>query len=115
MPETRVFNESVFTTYANLKKFFNHSNAIQEVLSKKNEPVGAYAVGLPQHQTAFVKVDDELGYFFDPNHGIIEIQGPELAEKLYDRVSTTLLKTGDGADIAHLTFHIDFIPVTLRA
>ncbi len=75
-------------------------------------PAGAYAVGFPRHQTAFVKIDDELGFFFDPNRGITEIQGPELAEKLYERVSRTLEETGDNGRASSRVY---FTPVMLRA
>jgi hypothetical protein len=39
MAETRVFNKSIFESYANLQTFFNRSNAIQEVLEKKIYPI----------------------------------------------------------------------------
>lgn len=82
----------------------------------KAMPAGAYAVGLPVHQTAYVKINDQLGFFFDPNRGIEEIQGPEHDQKLYERVSHTLKTTGDRSDeYTSLTLHVDFEPVTLRA
>jgi hypothetical protein len=84
------------------------SNSANIIRQLKAIPVGAYAVGVPVHQTAFVKVDNQLGFFFDPNHGIIEIQGPELAEKLYERVSRTLKETGDGK---RSNPKVDFDPV----
>ncbi len=88
------------------------SNSANIVRQLQAMPVGAYAVGLPCHQTAYVKINDQLGFFFDPNHGIIEIQGPDLAQKLYERVSRSLKGTGDG--ITSFTLHVDFEPVTLR-
>jgi hypothetical protein len=86
------------------------SNSTDILLQLRAMPVGAYAVGLPRHQTALVKINDRLGFFFDPNHGIIAIQGPELAQKLYEKISHTLKTTGDGREFAH----VDIEPVTLR-
>jgi hypothetical protein len=81
----------------------------------KGLPEGAYAVGLPLHQTACIKIDNELGFFFDPNHGVIEIQGPEFAEKLYERITDSLEGTGDGSTkFPSLNLKVDFEPVTLR-
>ena len=77
----------------------------------KTLPVGAYAVGLPKHQTGFIKINDKLGYFFDPNYGVMEIQGHELAEKLYEKVSHTLKETSGSSN----TGHVDFMPITLRS
>ena len=52
-----------------------------------------------------------LGYFFDPNYGVMEIQGHELAEKLYEKVSHTLKETSGSSN----TGHVDFMPITLRS
>lgn len=75
----------------------------------------AYCIGTPQHCTAFVKIDDQFGYFFDPNHWIIEIQGNELPEKLYNQVSRALKETGDGKLIPGMMtpFRVSFAPVAL--
>ncbi len=89
------------------------ANPSEMICQIKAIPPGAYALGLPLHQTSFIKIDDRLGYFFDPNHGVFEIQGNEIAEKLYDRVSTTLKKTGETHPIGG-TLYLDFTPVTLR-
>ena len=65
----------------------------------------------------FIKINEELGYFFDPNYGIIEIQGRELAEKLYDIVSNIVrdLETGKVEINRALNLNIvRFHPVSLR-
>jgi hypothetical protein len=90
------------------------ANASEVIRQIKAIPAGAYGLGLPRHQTAFIKIDDRLGYFFDPNDGVLEIQGNELAEKLYDQVSSTLKATGETHPIFS-TLYLDFVPVTLRA
>jgi hypothetical protein len=85
----------------------------------KTLPSGAYAVTVPLHQMAFIKIDDQLGYYFDPMHGIIEIQGSELMEKLYALISSTLQKMEVGnwwlnlVGRADLRERVDFTPITL--
>jgi hypothetical protein len=87
----------------------NPSEMIRKI---KALPVGAYRVGLPVHTTAFIKVSDQLGYYFDPNYGVIEIQGSELSEKLYAQVSSVLKYTGD-SDMP-IANSVDFCPYALR-
>jgi hypothetical protein len=89
----------------------NRSEVIRQINAI---PAGAYALGLPRHLTAFIKIDDQLGYFFDPNHGVLEIQGNELAEKLYDQVSNTLKETGETHPIG-CTLYLDFVSAISRA
>lgn len=74
------------------------SNASEMIHQLQNVPTGAYVLGLPIHETAFVKINERLGYFFEPNRGIIEIQGNELGEKLYSLIDRSLNATGDGAE-----------------
>ncbi len=87
------------------------TNSSEMIRKMKALPAGAYGVALPVHMTAFIKVNDLLGYYFDPNHGVIEIQGSELSEKLYEQVSRVLRATGDGDK----NTPIDFRPVALRS
>jgi hypothetical protein len=77
-------------------------------------PVGAYAISLlPLHQTAFVKINDKLGYFFDPNCGIIEINGSVLGEKLYQLISNTV-KDVDESEDSKCIRNIELVPFALR-
>lgn len=52
-------------------------------------PSGAYTARMPGHVTVYVKIHDRLGYFFDPNDGITEIQGDSVGEELYKQVLDT--------------------------
>ncbi len=83
----------------------------------QNLPAGAYGVGLPLHQTAYIKIDDRLGYFFDPNHGITEINGDSVGEKLYELITTSLKETKGETAKGHGIFplHVDVTPVRLRS
>ncbi len=92
------------------------SQAGQIVQRLQNLPAGAYGVGLPLHQTAYIKIDDRLGYFFDPNHGITEINGDAVGEKLYELVTASLKGTGETCDkLKNVTLHLDVTPVRLRS
>jgi hypothetical protein len=42
---------------------------------------GYYHIGHKVHATVFRKVNNEWGFFMDPNLGLYEIKGPDLAEK----------------------------------
>lgn len=78
-------------------------------------PAGAYATHLPRHVTAWVKIDPMLSFFFDPNHGITEISGPEHAEVLYVLLKGTLAATGDRSEKhPNLPLYMDVNPVHLR-
>jgi hypothetical protein len=96
-----------------VKHTFNQwrSDSKEMIRQLKTLPCGAYTIVLPVHQTAFIKINDCLGYFFDPNSGIIEIQGSQLAEKLYDRVSHSLKATGNGTGKDP---YVTFRTITLR-
>lgn len=102
-------------------RYYVIRNTIAEFREKSSEmvrqikglPAGAYAVGLPTHATAFIKINDQLGYFFDPNHGAIEISGNELSEKLYEELRETLERTYDEKE-GEASEYIDFSPIALR-
>lgn len=82
----------------------------------QNLPPGAYETGLPVHQTAYVKIDRNLGFYFEPNRGIVEINGEAQGEKLYELLSESMKNTGESSK-SHpgLVLHVDVAPVTLRA
>jgi hypothetical protein len=80
-------------------------------------PEGAYAIRLPLHTIAYIKINDSLGYFFDANHGITEINGIHTGEKLYQLISKSYEETGDippANTQARVRSNIDITPVALR-
>lgn len=87
-----------------------HSNKQDMVNHLQNLLPGVYKTCVPQHATAYVKVNNNLGFFFDPNVGIIEINGPTQAEKLYELISTTQKSIGDLT--GPLGFHFNYIKIT---
>ena len=85
------------------------------VCQLQNMPAGAYEVGLPLHDVTYVKINNRLGFFFDPNHGITEINGDAVGENLYELISKTLRNTGEfSKEHKDLILHVDIIPVSLR-
>jgi hypothetical protein len=90
------------------------TNSAEMISQLRKMPTGNYAVRVTKHQTAFIKINDELGYFFDPNCGIIELQGKEIAEKLYEQLSTIWKEFGDGSGKDHYPY-FELTPVSLRA
>jgi hypothetical protein len=81
-----------------------------------NIPAGAYTIALPRHMMAYVKIHDKLGFFFDPNHGITEINGEAVDKKFYELVIGALEDTeGVPSKPGHPIFHIGITPVTLRS
>jgi hypothetical protein len=94
-----------------LSQWRSNSEMIHQL---RNIPTGAYAVSLPFHSVAFVKINDALGYYFDPNHGIIEIQGNELAEKLYEQVCISSNECEEAGNTDTSRERVSFTPVTLR-
>jgi hypothetical protein len=57
-------------------------NAIEGKTKINNLPTGAYFIGLALHACAYIKIDQTLAYFFDPNRGIYEIRGRSQGEQL---------------------------------
>lgn len=96
----------------------NEWNSAAEAMANKlqNLPAGAYSIGVPRHQTAYIKYDDTLSYFFDPNHGFTEISGINQGAELYHLITKALKETGETNHPAYqrLAPHIDVTPVTLR-
>lgn len=81
-------------------------------------PPGGYRVYFSTHATAFVKVSDELSYFFDPNVGIFEIKGESQtmpAFKLFTDVVEYLDKPEEDTFVPDINSNIvRFIPCQLR-
>lgn len=91
------------------------SNKRDMVQHLKNLPAGAYIIGVPRHATAYVKINDNLGFFFDSNEGIVEINGPTQAEEFYELISETHRRIGDFASSALNRFNtIDIMPFIKR-
>ncbi len=90
------------------------TNPAEMIRQLKTLPVGCYCFWAPTHATAFIKINDQLGYFLNPNDDLIEIEGQELAEKLYKQFSA-VVKKHDGSD-SDLDFvpRIHIMPTTLR-
>jgi len=70
------------------------SSAQRIALQLQNMPNEAYVIRLPIHTIAYIKIHDQLGYFFDANHGITEINGTHTGEKLYELISQSFEDTG---------------------
>jgi hypothetical protein len=80
-------------------------------------PVGAYAIRFSHHQMAFVKCNNNLAYYFDPSIGIIEIQGPEMINRLHTLTTGLLninMKHSSSAVGDRSRDAVDFVPYTLR-
>jgi hypothetical protein len=60
----------------------------------KKLPPGAYGVGLHNHRIGYIKMDDQLGFIWDPNKGAIALVGKKQADELlkyllkYNRYAT---------------------------
>jgi hypothetical protein len=91
------------------------SSAREITRQLQNMPAGAYEIFLPVHATNFVKIHDKLGYFFDPNNGITEINGDAVGEKLYQLISLSMQETGETYQgRSNLVLNLCVIPVRLR-
>ena len=67
-------------------KFWNENpTTMQNTIAQV--PPGAYYLGIPYHGMAYIKISDQLSYLFDANDGIIEINGVDQAEYLYQLVT----------------------------
>lgn len=63
----------------------------------------------------YVKVDSSLGFFFDPNNGITEINGEAQGENLYKLILTSFNQTKEiTAKLFPNQKEIELTPVTLR-
>ncbi len=56
----------------------------------QNLPVGAYTMFIPCHAMVYIKINQKLGYFFDPNQGILEINGEDQGRKLNELFTEVL-------------------------
>lgn len=94
------------------------NSSSEEIVRKlQTLPPGAYAVGVPKHGTAYIKINDRLGYFFDPNEGITEIQGDKVGEKLHGLISEVIdycPKSGYDTSLGKAIWMVQVSPVTLR-
>ena len=74
-------------SYAYESSWALKKDAVMDEIRKMSP--GVYKVYIPSHLTAFIKISDSLGFFLDPNVGIIEISGDAVGEKLYEILSRT--------------------------
>ena len=100
---------------SNIRHRTSHWYSQREQITQEfqNMPVGAYRAWVPNHATAYIKINANLGYFFDPNNGITEINGSAQGEKLYALVSQSLKETGEHEGETNLNV-IHFFPVSKR-
>lgn len=94
-----------------------NSSSIENISAIQNLPVGFHFVRVPKHMTAYIKINDKLGYFFDPNDGFLELRGDNVAEELHACVSEVLdyctkRETVSGGQKVHEMVAIS--PITLR-
>ncbi len=78
----------------------------------KNLSPGVYKTNLPIHATLYVKINQNLGFFVEPNKGILEIDGNLQGKVLYYLLSETLKRTG--VVPSSKLSKVEVIPVTLR-
>lgn len=69
--------------------------------------IGAYRIRFFDHSIAYIKINKDLGFFIDPNRGIITIKGDLQGDALYNLVSQCTTGETNDDDVA-------IIPVTLR-
>ena len=69
-------------------------NELEAKAKIDNLPPGSYYFGFPLHACAYIKVHSSLGYFFDPNTGIYEIQTPSQGEQVFTFFRSAYLKPG---------------------
>ncbi len=93
---------------------WNSSMNPQVATKLQNLPAGVYRTNVPRHAMAYIKINDTLSYFFDPNEGLIEINGKDQGEKLYELLKTSLDKTGGAISGCPTANFIEAYPVTLR-
>lgn len=92
------------------------SQSKQIIEKLQNMPAGAYGTYLPFHMTAYIKINDRQGFFFDPNEGIIEIIGDNVGEKLYEMLTETLKHTGENSETyPDLDYRVGIIPYQKRS
>ena len=89
-----------------------HSQAGEIIEQFQNMPAGAYRSWVPRHATVYIKINTNLGFFFDPNHGITEINGDAQGEELFKLVSKSLRETGKNEN--ETQNRVKLIPVTKR-
>jgi hypothetical protein len=81
---------------------------------------GAYLLGFGKygkeygHATAWIKISDDLSYFFDPNKGIYEIRGTSQAKELFELFSSVFKYLRKGTNAKSDEGEIVFIPYSLR-
>lgn len=73
--------------------------SFKDLKTKKNAlnylAPGPYLLGAPKHQMAFIKISNTFSLFFDPNQGVLVIEGPDQAEKLQRLVKEYFYKKED--------------------
>jgi hypothetical protein len=99
--------EGLFT-YSTTEWASNVQNIAEQL---QNMPKGAFKLCIPRHAMAYVKIDARQSFFFDPNQGIIEINGDNQGQKLHELITNTLVPSND---IRSSFNAIAITPVALR-
>lgn len=90
-------------------KDFNET--ISEIEKLEN---GVYFVNNHNHAMVYVKIEKDLGYFFNSSQGIKEINGPQ-GDVLHKLIPVSGFLNPDGSWVCDREFlKIEFTPVTLR-
>lgn len=96
----------------------NDLHSTQKVINQyqlESLPPGAYKIGLPFHATAWIKISDELGYFFDPNEGVTEIKGGNQSAALFNKLKAVFQDLPIASDSeTQISRDIYFVPYALR-
>lgn len=84
-----------------------HSKAIIQSLQQLKP--GIFRTDVPEHSTLYIKINSSLGFYMDPNEGVIEINGTEQGMFLHALMQYSFLAVkGDPKKVFSVT------PITLR-
>jgi len=78
--------------YLHQKYSCSHSSKAEFVDKFAQLPSGAYFLECCIHAMVFIKINNQLGFFFDPSHGVIEMRGDAVGEKLYEHIDAFFQK-----------------------
>lgn len=109
---------------------WNRSTPTVLITAFEQLPPGAYRIGVTIHAMALIKVNSNLAYLFDPNQGVLEINGEGVGRVLYSMLNRSLpsnesfSRDNDSYSLMHLVLKIflacqfcsvlEFIPVAPR-
>lgn len=96
---------------------WKNSNAAPTIIEQFQAfaPNTAYEIWVPRHAIAYIKIHDRLGFFFDPNYGVFEINGIDQGKKLYSLIAAAYNATGGDKGIESSSFGVLLTPVCPRS